>query len=189
MSDQMDNFPVGRVGESQSVTNAPPTDIEEMARLYEAVQQAQHSMKGDPALSDRVRVSLDKVEEAITFWKPVYFNRMVDGRQMNGIEAFELGDPEKTPGTKCDKGPYIAMCNLMALEAIKMMGDQMPTAHKGIMLAYASDREKEIAKFWKDTFAPTEFQSEWAWTACLGVLSGSKVATIELLDRYRDQLP
>lgn len=186
----MDKFPVGRVGESMvPSSDVNLQDVAEMARLHEAAQQIRLSMNDEPALSKRVPVPLEKIEEAIAFWKPVYFNHTVENRQLNGIEAYELGDPEKTPGSECDKGPYIAMCNLMALEAVKMMGDQMPTAHRGIMLAYASDREKEICKFWKDTFAPTEFQTDWAWSACLGALSGAQVATIELLDRYRDQLP
>lgn len=190
MSDPMDNFPVGRVGESRIVSpDRPSMDVSEMARLFEAVVQRKDSIKGEAALSERVHVPVSKVNDAISFWKPVYFDRTIEGRQINGIEAYEMGDPEKTDGTACDQGPYIAMCNLMALEAIKMMGDQMPTAHKGVMLPYASEREQEIAKFWKETFAPTEFQCDWAWTACLGVLSGSQVATLEILDKYRDQLP
>jgi len=189
MSSGMDKLPIGRVGESVAGSDPNSMDPFELARLYEATLQAKASRAEEASIAKRVSVSKKELEEAVSFWKPIYFNRTVEGRQLNGIEAYELGDPKKTPGTACDMGPYIAMCNLMALEAIRMMGDAMPTAHKGVMLAYASDREREIAKFWKDTFAPTEFQSEWAWTACLGVISGNEIARAEILTRYREQLP
>jgi hypothetical protein len=81
------------------------------------------------------------------------------------------------------------MSNLMALEAIKIMGEQMPTAEKAALLAFASDREKEIAVFWKDMFAPTEFQAQWAWQAVLAVLVGNPAAQNEILVNYKEQLP
>jgi hypothetical protein len=181
-------LPIGQVGRSQ-VTNSDGIDFSDLERLYEVVMQRSRTNKGIAAIERRVYVHPDKVEAAIRFWKPIYFNRTVEGRLMNGIEAYELGDPNKTPGVKCDKAPYIAMCNLMALEAIKMMGDQMPTAEKAEMLAFASDREKEIAVFWKNAFAPTLFQVNWAWAAVLAVLVGNPGAHSEMLVNYREQLP
>ena len=77
----------------------------------------------------------------------------------------------------------------MALEAITMMGNNIPTSAHATLLAYATEREKEVAGFWKDNFAPTEFQVEWAWAAALAVMAGDPSATAELLDNYRDQLP
>lgn len=186
-------LPIGQVGRSQrpdqpdgEKKNIDPVAME---RLYEMVQQRMRTDEGHAVLEKRVSVHTRKVDAALSFWKPIYFGHSVEGRLLNGIEAYELGDPKKTMGTKCDKAPYIAMCNLMALEAIKMMGDQMPTAEKGILLAYASDREKDIARFWKDMFAPTEFQAEWAWKAVLAVLAGNPAAAHELLENYRLQLP
>ena len=187
-----DGFPVGEVGKSQVPTSndaRQSMDAAELGRLYEVIQQRMASMKGEAILDKREFVPRKKVEEALSFWKPLYFNVTVEDRHLNGIEAYELGDPEKTKGTKCNKAPYIAMCNIMALEALLMMGEQMPTAEEGVLLAYASDREKEIAQFWKESFAPTEFQAEWAWKAALGVMSGNKIAISELLENYKDQLP
>lgn len=185
-----DGFPIGEVGKSQT-PNTPGQNMDpvELGRLYDAIQQRIASAKGEAILTQLKQAPRRKVEGAISFWKPVYFSVSVEDRLMNGIEAYELGDPEKTKGTKCNKGPYIAMCNLMALEALLMMGEQMPTAEEGVLLPYASDREKEIAQFWKETFAPTEFQVQWAWKAALGVLSGNKIAIAELLENYKDQLP
>ena len=183
-------LPIGRVGESVAPgADYIPPNIEKMAEVFAAVIQAKASQEGKAAIAQKVEVSRRKVESAISFWKPIYFNRTIDGRLLNGIEAYELGDPAKTPGTKCDKAPYIAMCNLMALEAIIMMGENMPTSAHATLLAYATEREKEIAGFWKKTFAPTEFQVEWAWSAALSVMAGEPHATAELLDNYREQLP
>lgn len=162
-------------------------DIDKVLEIYAAVQQKRATMKEEPAIARLDPPSMSKVEEAIAFWKPIYFDRLVDGRHLNGIEAYELGDPKKT--TKPDKAPYIAMCNLMALEAIRRMGSQMPTATEAVLLAYASEREQEIADFWKNTFHPTEFQAEWAWKACLAVLVGDDLAQTELLVDYKKQLP
>jgi hypothetical protein len=181
-------MPIGQAGMSQ-VTNSDGIDFSDLERLYEVVMQRSRSNKGVAAIERRVYVQPGKVDAAIRFWKPIYFNRTVEGRLLNGIEAYELGDPAKTPGVKCDKGPYIAMCNLMALEAIKIMGDEMPTAEKASMLAFATDREKEISAFWKNMFAPTEFQANWAWNAVLAVLVGNPGAQSEILDKYREQLP
>lgn len=185
-----DGFPIGEVGKSQTPIG-PGQDMDpvELGRLYDAIQQRIASTRGEAVLSRLKHVPRRKVEEAVSFWKPVYFSVSTEDRLINGIEAYELGDPEKTKGVKCSKGPYIAMCNLMALEGILMMGEQMPTAEKGVMLCYASDREKEIAVFWKDTFAPTEFQVDWAWSGVLGVLSGNKIAISEILENYKDQIP
>jgi hypothetical protein len=188
-----DGFPVGQVGRSQRPDRPDGEkkgiDPVAMERLYEMVQQRMRSDEGHAVIEKRVSIHTRKVDSAISFWKPIYFNHSREGRLLNGIEAYELGDEKRTPGSACDKAPYIAMCNLMALEAIKMMGDQMPTAEKGILLAYASEREKEISQFWKEMFAPTEFQAEWAWKGVLAVLAGNPAAAHELLENYRSQLP
>jgi hypothetical protein len=141
-------LPIGRVGESKAPgADRLPPDIEKMAEIFAAVIQAQNSKAGKAVLAQKVSVPMRKVESALSFWKPIYFNAAVEGRHLNGIEAYELGDPKKTPGVKCDKGPYIAMCNLMALEAIMMMGENMPTSAQATLLAYATDREKEIDNY------------------------------------------
>lgn len=185
-----DGFPVGQVGRSQRPDGEKKgIDPIAMERLYEMIEQRMKSDEGHAVIEKRISVHARKVEQALAFWKPVYFSHSREGRLLNGIEAYELGDEKKTVDSKCDKAPYIAMCNLMALEAIKMMGEQMPTAEKGILLSYASDREKEISAFWKEMFAPTEFQAEWAWKAVLAVLAGNPAASTELLDNYRQQLP
>lgn len=190
-----DGFPIGQVGKSQRPTPSlvegekKGIDPVAMERLYEMVQQSMRSEEGYAVLDKRVSVPNRKVETALSFWKRIYFSHEVEGRLLNGIEVYELGDPKKTPDSRCDKAPYIAMCNIMALEAIIMMGNEMPTAEKAILLAYASDREKEISKFWKVAFAPTEFQAEWAWKAALAVLAGNPAAINEMLDEYRLQLP
>jgi hypothetical protein len=182
-------LPIGRVGESTSGIGRERPDIEKLAEVYAAVIQAKASKEGKTVLSQQVSVNRRKVDTATAFWKPRYFDIHVDGRHLNGIEAYELGDPEKTPAAKVNPSVYIAMCNLMALEAITMMGANMPTSAQATLLAYATEREKEIAGFWKDNFAPTEFQVEWAWAAALAVMAGDPSATAELLDNYRDQLP
>ena len=183
-------MPIGQVGKSmRPKTASKGIDPIAMQRLYDMVEQRMKSDDGYAAIEKRVTIQSRKVDAAISFWKPIYFGYSVEGRLLNGIEAFDLGDHKKTPGSECDKGPYIAMCNLMALEAIRMMGDATPTAESGLMLAYASDREKAISQFWKETFSPTEFQALWAWRAVLGVLAGNPGAANELLDNYRVQLP
>lgn len=181
-------LPIGQVGRSQ-ITDKKGINYEDMERLYEVILQRVRSNRKMGAIHRRVHIEMGKVDSAIAFWKNIYFAHTVEGRFMNGIEAYELGDPKKTPGVKCDKAPYIAMCNLMALEAIRMMSDEMPTAEEAHLLAFASDKEKEIAVFWKQVFAPTEFQAQWAWKAVLAVLVGNPAAKAEILDNYRDQLP
>jgi hypothetical protein len=191
MSDLVDyrGMPIGRVGESRPLPDDGPRYQIDPMDLIRAIEQKQKTMKGEAAIARREHVSIRKVEEAISFWKRVYFGTTAEGRLLNGIEAYELGDPKRTPAAKVDKGPYIAMCNLMALEAVKMMGDHMPTSEDAITLAFATDREREIAKFWKDNFAPTEFQVEWAWKGALAVMAGEPTATNEILEEYKSQLP
>lgn len=188
-----DGFPVGQVGRSQRPDRPDGEkkgiDPIAMERLYEMVQQSMRSAEGEAVIEKRVTVHAQKIEQALLFWKPIYFGHSREGRLLNGIEAYELGDPKKTPDSRCDQAPFIAMCNLMALEAMRMMGNQMPTAEKAILLAYASDREKEISAFWKNMFAPTEFQAEWAWKAVLAVVAGNPAAHAEMLENYRQQLP
>lgn len=183
-------LPIGEVGKSMKPEEGRKgIDPTPLIKLYEMMEQRNRSKEGTPVLDKRSPIKIRKVEEAISFWKPIYFNESVDGRLMNGIEAYQLGDEKKTPGERCNKAPYIAMCNLMALEAIRMMGEQMPTAENATLLAYASEREKEISLFWKETFAPTEFQAQWAWQATLAVLSGDPSASSEILENYKLQLP
>lgn len=183
-------FPIGQAGASKiPVTDAQGFDPDEIARVLRVIIQKQMSEDDHPAIPRKVEVPTAKVELALGFWKPRYFDILVEDRHLNGIEAYNLGDPEKTPAAKVNKVPYIAMCNLMALEAIRMMGEHMPTSEEAVLLAYATEREKEIAKFWKDNFAPTTFQVEWAWKAALAVMSGDPGATSELLDNYKVQLP
>jgi len=184
-----DGFPIGQVGRSQVPTTAGQSmDPVELGRLWEIIEQRKASANGDAALTNKALIPRSKVEKALSFWKPAYFSIMREGRHLNGIEAYELGDPTKTMGVKCNKGPYIAMCNIMALEGLLMMGEQMPTAEEGLLLAYASEREQEIATFWKETFAPTEFQAQWAWKAILGVIAGNSIAISEMLENYQDQV-
>ena len=185
-----DGFPIGQVGKSiRPDKETKGIDPIAMERLYEMVQQSMLSAEGVAIIEKRVTVHARKIEQALAFWKPIYFGHSREGRLLNGIEAYELGDPNKTPDSSCDKAPFIAMCNLMALEAMRMMGQQMPTAEKAILLAYASDREKEISAFWKNMFAPTEFQAEWAWKSVLAVLAGNPAAHAEMLENYKNQLP
>jgi len=186
-------LPIGRVGDSTSVNTHPTSalsgmNIYEMERAYNAIEQKRKSMEDEAALTKRVHVSSSKLDTARSFWRPYYFDVLIEGRHLNGIEAYELGDPEKTPAGQINKSVYIAMCNLMAIEGVRMMGEKMPTSTDAILLAFATKREKEIADFWKKNFAPTEFQVEWAWKAALAVMAGDPVATRELLEDYRDQL-
>lgn len=182
-------LPIGRVGESRVSEPGLSKDPQDLARVWMAIEQKRASMEGEAAIAQLVNVPRKKIEIAVAFWKPLYFDVLIDGRHLNGIEAYELGDPSKTPEAKVNKSIYIAMCNLMALEGILMMGSNMPTSTEAVLLAFATKREKEVAAFWKKNFAPTEFQVEWAWKACLAVLAGDPSATAELLDNYRLQLP
>ena len=182
-------FPVGQVGQSKiPFTDASGFDPDEIARVLMVILQQKQSKEGVSAIASKVHIPISKIEQAINFWKPYYFDVVVEGRHLNGIEAYELGDPEKTPAAQVNQSVYIAMCNLMALEALRMMGDNTPTSTEAVLLAYATDREKEIAGFWKDNFAPTKFQVEWAWKAALAVMAGDPLATKDMIDNYRDQL-
>ncbi len=139
-------------------------------------------------INQRVSISSAAVDNAIVFWKPLYFTVTSEGRHLNGIEAYELGDDKLR--VHPDKTPYIAMSNLMVLEALKLMGDTYPTVEAPEEMMYGTEREKLICQFWKDTFAPTAFQANWAWAAVLAVLSGNpESATREILYNYREQLP
>ena len=159
-----------------------------MAEAAEILQKFDEQKQAEElrVIPERVHVPLEKVERAIQFWRPIYFSMTKEGRCLNGVEAFELGDEKLN-----NKSIYIAMCNLMALEAIKRMGDDWPSVHADNVhgLALGTDREKEIADFWHKTFAPTLTQSGWAWAACLAVLRGAPAATAEMLENYREQLP
>jgi hypothetical protein len=77
----------------------------------------------------------------------------------------------------------------MALEALKRMGDAMPTTRDATHLAFAEEREAEICDFWHKSFAPTAFQAEWAWKATLAVMAGEPHSTEEMLGNFKVQLP
>lgn len=139
-------------------------------------------------ISQKVQIPMDKVNTAIAFWKPLYFSVVTEGRLLNAAEAYDLGD-EKVHGIKANKVPYIAMCNLMALEAMKIMGDTWPTVEDPDDMLYGTEREREVAKFWKATFAPSAFQTQWAWSGVMSVMAGNPTATQEFLDNYKEQLP
>lgn len=161
--------------------------------VKQALQHDQEMSSEDEAFIDWVRanrkpVDMGKVETAIAFWKNVYFSVLVDEKRLlNGIEAYELGDPAKHE--KPNPAPYIAMCNLMALEGLRKLGQENPSTTNPHRMLFGSDREQEIAGFWKNSFAPTLFQCEWAWSAILGLIGGNPVAIREMLTNYKEQLP
>jgi hypothetical protein len=159
---------------------------DDVAKILENIQRQKDS-ETRKVIAQRVPTPWDKVDRAIQFWKKVYFSEQKDGRCLNGIEAYELGDPKIT--AKPNKAPFIAQCNLMALEALKIMGDHWPTTEDAALLAFATDQEREVADFWHVQFAPLAFQAEWAWKACLAVMAGEPLSTKDLLDSYQDQLP
>ena len=162
--------------------------FEEAADIADNMSRREGHSPETSCISQRVGVPMDRVDGAISFWKALYFAETVQGRLLSGIEAYELGD-EKIHHSRANKTPYIAMCNLMALEAIKMMGDAWPTMETAENLMFGSEREQDIADFWKQTFAPTSFQANWAWAAVMAVLAGEPSSTSELLYQYREQLP
>lgn len=176
--------PDGEVSIKPSGMKKP--DMGELIGMVESMM-AKREQEKKPVIESRYIVPTEKIDLAITFWKPRYFDYMVDGRHLNGIEAFDLGNEKKNP--KPNKVPFIAMCNLMALEALKIMGDESPTEEHADLLALGSGKERVVAAFWKEMFAPTMFQAEWAWSAALAVMAGSPVAMSELLDNYIEQLP
>jgi hypothetical protein len=176
--------PEGEVAVSSSGVSNP--SVHELGAIFEQFAK-ERSKDREPVVATRIHIPDDKVDLAITFWKPKYFDYLVDGRHLNGIEAYDLGDPKKTE--RPNQVPYIAMCNLMALEAVRKMGDQSPTTEDADLLIFGTEREREIADFWKQTFAPTLFQSQWAWKGALAIMAGSKIAFSEFLENYRDQLP
>jgi hypothetical protein len=158
------------------------------ADYLEELERKRGSGPDGSCISQRVRLEGRKIDEAVSFWKPIYLSYTVEGRLLNGIEAYDLGD-DKLQNGKADKAPYIAMCNLMALEAIRMMGDNWPTIEDAEQLSAGTDKERDVADFWKKTFSPTMFQVKWAWAAAMAVLAGNPGAIRELLYQYKDQLP
>jgi hypothetical protein len=162
---------------------------------WQGIQDGKEAEYEDGIIAQRVNVPLELIEKAILFWKNIYLETTLEeggqARHLNGKEAHKLGTFEGATelGLLEDKGPYIAMCNLMALEAMRMMGQQMPTTADSGNLAFASEREKEICEFWHETFAPTAFQAEWAWKAALSVMCGEPYSTEEMLGNYKSQLP
>jgi hypothetical protein len=162
-------------------------DLDQAYKLFENLDNKKGSGPEGACIAQHVQVPMDKVERAIEFWKPLYFSVTTEDRGLNGAEAYDLGDPKLH--AKPDPVPYIAQCNLMALEGIRMMNAHWPTVANVAEMMFGSEREKEVADFWKKTFAPTLFQAQWAWTGVMAVLAGEPVATTELLERYKDQLP
>lgn len=160
----------------------------EAADYLEEIERRRGSGPDGSCIGQRARIPGEKLDAAVAFWKPIYLSYTVDGRLLNGIEAYDLGD-DKLQNGKGDKAPYIAMCNLMALEAIRMMGESWPTIEEAVKLAAGTEKERDIADFWKKTFSPTKFQAEWAWHAAMAVMAGEPAATRELLYQYKDQLP
>lgn len=162
----------------------------EAADYLEELERKRDSGPDGSCIGQRIRLPGDKIDAAVSFWKPIYLSYTVDKRLLNGIEAYDLGDDKLQGGKgKGDPGPYIAMCNLMALEAIRMMGDSWPTIEDAEQLSAGTEKEREIADFWKKTFSPTVFQVKWAWTSAMSVMAGNPAAIKELLYQYRDQLP
>lgn len=159
---------------------------EHLAKLDQAKEDETNESK-ESIISQRVAVPLAKIDAAVAFWKPIYFSATIDGRHLNGVEAYNLGDPAKSDHP--DQGPCIALMNLMALEALRIMGDEWPTVEDPQTMVFGIEREQKIADFWKQTFAPTLFQAQWAWAAALAVMAGAPGATAEILDNYADQLP
>jgi hypothetical protein len=163
-----------------------PQTPDDIVRILENIQREKDS-ETKKIIAQRVPLDLARIERAIEFWKNVYFSEKKDGRFLNGIEAYELGDRKITPVP--NQAVFIAMSNLMALEALKMMGNHWPTTPDAQMLAFATEQEKEVADFWHKQFAPLAFQAEWAWKACLSVMAGEPHSTNDLLVQFRDQLP
>ena len=161
--------------------------IEDIGKFLVEIEDKEGIDPEHGLLTNRVHVPAEKIERAISFWKPIYFSEKRDGRFLNGAEAYDLGDPAKTPNP--NKAPYIAMCNLMALEGLKMIGDYNVTVEDAEHMMFGNEREREIADFWKNVFSPTLFQSQWSLKAMIAVMSGEPYATADLLDRYQDQLP
>jgi hypothetical protein len=160
--------------------------VKELCDIYEQMA-VDKNHEPDPIIVNRIRVPLDKVDRALAFWRPRYYEYTVENRNLNGIEAYDIGDPTKNDDP--NPVPYIAMCNIMALEALVIMGESMPSVEDADKLLFGTDREKLIAKHWKETYACTSFQATWAVKSYLAILAGNKIAYQELLERYADQLP
>ncbi len=165
--------------------------LSELGDEYVAMDKLKGTSPDEKIISQKVTIPRAKIERAIQFWKPRYFDYTVEDKEgsrlLNGIEAYELGDPKLHDPP--NPVPYIAMCNLMALEALIRIGEQGPTTEKADRLGYGSEREKDISDFWKNTFAPTSFQANWAWTAVMAVLAGEPYSTADMIDRFQEQLP
>jgi hypothetical protein len=165
-------------------TTVGPDGVDDVVETLRQLNSADKEIA--PVISQRVHVQPEKIERAISFWKPRYFDYIVEGRHLNGVEAYVLGDPSKTEHP--NPVPYIAMCNLMALEALRMMGNQLPTVENPELMMLGSEREREISDFWKKCFAPTLFQVQWAWSAAMAVMAGEPGATAEILENYAHQI-
>ena len=166
----------------------PPSAIEQ-ALGYENLLSEEDVQFMELLRHKKAKVPLDKIESLIIFWKDRYFRFTIEGRHLNGMEAEELANPKYHEDPRnANNVPYIAMCNLMMLEAVRMMGDQNPTTTNVHKLPYASDREKAISDFWKKTFQPLAFQAEWAWSSALALMVGNPQAWSDLIDNYQEQL-
>lgn len=161
--------------------------LDEAADIMEQLALKDEQGPTAAVIANKVRIPQDRLDKAVAFWKPIYFSVTAEGRLLNGVEAFDLGNEKHQ--VHPEKGPYIAMCNLMALSALKMMGESWPTMEDAANLSAGTERERDIADFWKKTYAPTIFQARWAWTAVMAIMAGEPTATQELLYKYQDQLP
>ena len=168
------------------VPGAPPTFVNQ-AMALDGDRTPEDVEYLDMLQRSRVKLDMAKIDSAVTFWKPHYLEYTTDGRHLNGIEAYLLGDPKNNEVP--NPIPYIAMCNLMALEGMRRMNEQTPTTCNVHKLPFGSPREKELADFWKKSFAPTKFQSEWAWSGVLSVMIGEPNATHDLIEQPFLQLP
>lgn len=138
-------------------------------------------------IAQRVHLPGERIEAATAFWKKIYYSITAEGRTLNGVEAYDLGDDKMQDHP--EKVIYIAMCNLMAIDAIRIMGDTWPTIDDAMYLFKGTERERDLADFWKKNYAPTLFQAKWAWAAALGVMAGNPAAMNEILYNFKLQLP
>lgn len=173
--------------DGKPIVHGAPTSYVKQALAYDEQIQNEDQAYLELLKRKRIKTPMDKVEKSISFWKPLYFDYLIEGRHINGIEAHELGNPERNE--KPNPVPFIAMCNLMALEALRMLGDDTPTTTNPHKLATGSEKEQAIADFWKKSFQPLALQAEWAWSGVLAILVGEPYSWKELLLYPQNQLP
>jgi hypothetical protein len=137
----------------------------------------------------RVRVPMGKIDQLISFWKDKYFRFTIEGRHMNGLEVEQLANPKTFEDPReANYVPYVAMCNLMLLEALRLLGEDNPSTTNCHKLAFGSEKEMAIADLWKKNFQPLAFQAEWAWAGALAILVGEPQSWSDIIDNYHEQL-